>query len=174
MLNLWLAGLRWRAGASWRTLARGGSEEVGEFFKAVVTRLTTEAIYQLAFVVAVAYPVARIVGLRFWELTAALAIPVLMWHGWGKAHAERYRERDRERLRLIGVAYDAVEMAYDSRVLNPSAQGNPYAILKRARDATDAVAKFLEKPPQPLAMEFDQELLKEWMDLLRDARRDCE
>ncbi len=147
---------------------------MGEFFKAVVARLTTEAIYQLAFVAAVAYPVARIVGLRFWELAATLAIPVLVWHGWGKAHAERCRERDRERVRLVGVAYDAVEMAYDNRVLNPSGQGNPYAILKSARDATDAVAKFLEKAPQPLAMEFDQELLKEWMDLLREARRDCD
>ena len=145
---------------------------MGDFFKAVVARLTTDAIYQLAFVAAVAYASAPIVGLRFSELTAVLAIPVLVWHAWGKEHAEGYRERNRERRRLIRAAYDAVEMAYDSRVLNPSAQGNPYAVLKNARDATDAVVKFLEEPPRPVGMELDRELLKEWMDLLRDVRRD--
>ena len=146
-------------------------EAVGDFFQAVLARLTTSAIYQLASVVAIAYASAPMLGVEFRPLVAVLSFPVLVWHGWGKESGEKRRRERQRRQQAINIAYDAVEMAYDDRVLNPAAQGNRYAILKNARDATDSVAQFIVKPPKRLEMEFDQDLLMLWLEVLRHARR---
>lgn len=143
---------------------------MGQFLQAFLARLTTSAIYQLAAVFAGAYATSPLLGIDFWALTAVSSIPVFVWHGWGKQHAESRREQEARKRQLIDAAYCAVEMAYDTRILNPTAQGNPYAILKNARDATDAVASRIENPPEPLGMESDGDLLEKWFIALRNAR----
>ena len=137
-----------------------------------------------------AYVVSSLWAVDFWMVVSVVAIPVLTWHGFLKPHRDKalaQKEKDREqtqhqqqiRHRAIYSALDKVEQAYKAAstrtingVLDPTFTGEHYDTLMYARNATTAVARFIDNPPAPLEETASRQHLYQWSAVLRNALRE--